>query len=81
LINLEALLYLLNLDESNESEYVIAVNMGAYLSKKHKGEPFSVYDIKTKDEKAYLETFSLFMNSTAKILSLRLTKIVSLLAG
>jgi|JI6StandDraft_1071083.scaffolds.fasta_scaffold02688_1 hypothetical protein len=37
LLSLEALLYLLSLDESNESEYVIAINMGAYLAKKHKG--------------------------------------------
>lgn len=55
--------------------------MGAYLAKKHRGEPFSVYDIKTRDEKVHLETFSLFMNSTAKILSLKLTRIHSLLSA
>lgn len=57
-------------EESYESEYVIAVNIGAYLSKKHKNESFSVFDIQRKDEKTHLETFGMFMNTTAKVIGL-----------
>ena len=58
---------------------MIAVNLGAYLAKKHKKETFSVYDIQRKDEKTHLETFSLFMNSTAKVVGLQMTNVVSML--
>lgn len=78
MVSLEALLYIMTFEESDESEYVVAINMGAYLAKRHKNESFSVFDIQSKDEKTHLETFGLFMNATAKVIGLQQTRINSL---
>lgn len=68
----------MTMEESNQSEYVIAINMGAYLNKRNEGVPFSLYDVERGNERINLQTFCRFMNSTAKILDLNLTHISSL---